>query len=90
MTFPSFVFGFFLATLFGALFHLWKDGGIGHLALYLVLSWIGFAAGHILAEWMGWSFLKIGPLNAGFGVLGSVIFLLIGHWLSLVQIEPKK
>ena len=89
MTFPAFIFGFLFATLFGALFHLWKNGGIGHLALYLSLSWVGFVAGHLLAERMEWHFLDVGVLHLGFGILGSVVFLFVGYWLSMLQAEPK-
>ncbi len=89
MTFPAFIFGFFLASLLGALFHLWKNGGIGHLALYLVLSWAGFVGGHLLADVLEWPFIMVGPLNVGMGVVGSILFLFVGHWLSLVQIDTK-
>ncbi|MFH1446174.1 MAG: hypothetical protein ABIG43_02035 [Chloroflexota bacterium] len=89
MTFPAFIFGFIIASIFGALFHLWRDGGLGRLILYLVLSWVGFAAGHILATGLGIKFFEVGPLHMGFGILGSIGFLLLGHWLSLIEIEPK-
>ncbi len=89
MTIPAFVFGFFLASLYGAVFHLWKGGKLPRLVLYLVLSWVGFILGHLLAARLGWTFLSVGPLNAGLATLGSVIFLLAGHWLSLVQVQSK-
>jgi hypothetical protein len=41
----------------------------------LLLSWMGFAAGHILAAWRGWVFLPIGPLNFGLASLGSLLIL---------------
>ena len=89
MTFPAFIFGFIIASIFGAVFHLWRDGGLGRLILYLVLSWVGFAAGHILAAGLGFKFFEVGPLHMGFGILGSIGFLLLGHWLSLIEIESK-
>ncbi len=89
MTFPTFIFGFVCATLFGALFHLWKGGGIGHIALYLVLGWIGFVAGHLLAETMEWHFLDVGALHVGFGILGSIFFLFVGYWLSFLYVDSK-
>ena len=42
MNISSYLFGWILATLLGAIFHLWRDGGIGSLLLYLLLSWGGF------------------------------------------------
>jgi hypothetical protein len=38
MTVPAVVFGFFVATLYGAFFHLWKYGGLLRLLLYLSLG----------------------------------------------------
>ncbi|MEJ5313868.1 MULTISPECIES: hypothetical protein [Anaerolinea] len=89
MTLPALLFGFLFATLIGAAFHLWKDGGFGRLILYLVLAWIGFWAGHLLAVSLGWHFLSVGPLRFGMAVLGALLFLGTGHWLSLVKDESE-
>ena len=87
MTIPSLLFGFVLATLYGAAFHLWRNGGPGRILLYLMLSWGGFAAGHLVASYFNITVDKIGPLHIGFASLGSIIFLFFGHWLSLVEVE---
>lgn len=89
MPFPSIVFGFVIATLLGAIFHLWRDGGLGKLILYLILSWVGFFAGHILSNISGFSFWDIGMLHVGSGILGSAVFLFVGHWLSNVDNQSK-
>src|SRR5262249_27041139 len=39
---PSVTFGFILATLYGALFHLVLGGNARQLALYLLAGWLGF------------------------------------------------
>lgn len=89
MTLPSFLFGFLISTLYGAAFHLWRGGNAGRLLLYLVLGWAGFWIGHIAASEFGWTFASVGPLNLGFASLCSLIFLLLGHWLSLIEIEKN-
>ena len=89
MTFPSFLLGVIIATLYGALFHLWRGGGLGRLFLYLVLSWFGFWAGHFAASALGWRFVALGLLNLGMATLGSVLFLFVGHWLSQVEIRRQ-
>ncbi|HEY5571788.1 MAG TPA: hypothetical protein VIK64_02135 [Anaerolineales bacterium] len=90
MSLPSLLFGFLISTLYGAVFHLWRGGGAGRLSLYLISAWIGFWAGHLLADRTGWTFASIGPLHLGMATLLSVIFLFTGHWLSLVDPSPKK
>jgi len=87
MTIQAFFLGVIAATLAGALFHLFKNGGIGKLLLYLVLSWIGFFTGHGLAQNTAIVFMDVGPLHLGWGIVGSLLFLLVGHWLSLVRVE---
>lgn len=89
MFFANYLLGFILSTLYGSLFHLWRGGGVGRLIFYIALSWIGFWIGH----WLGLSFDltvgKIGALQFLTATIGSVLCLLIGHWLSLVQIQTK-
>jgi hypothetical protein len=42
MTVPTAVFGFIVATLFGAGFHLAFGGDMRRLALLLLAGWLGF------------------------------------------------
>jgi hypothetical protein len=89
ITIPALILGAVLATLYGALFHLWRGGGAGRLALYLILAWIGFWAGHLLGATLQWGFLKVGALHVGTATVVSVLFLLAGYWLSPVKAENK-
>lgn len=86
MTLPSIIFGMVCSLLIGALFHLWVDGGPGRLLLFLVLSLSGFAAGQWIGSSQKWILLPVGPLNVGFALLGSLVFLGAGYWLSMVGI----
>lgn len=89
MTFPAIVFSFFIATMFGSLLHLWRGGGLGRLVLYLILSLVGFFAGHFLAGLMGMTFLDVGTIHLGMGILGSWLTLALGYWLSLVDLQNE-
>jgi len=89
MTIPAFVFGVIISSLYGAAFHLWRDGGIGRLILYLFLSWLGFWVGHFLADRLGWTFGSVGPLHIGLATISSLLFLFIGYWLSKVEVQRK-
>jgi hypothetical protein len=85
MTIPAFFFGFLVSTFLGAAFHLWKNGGLGRLILYLLLAWIGFWGGHLLGAHIGWTFFRIGPLNFGMALLGCAMFIGLGYWFSKVS-----
>ena len=90
MTLPAFLFGLLISTLMGAVFHLWKNGGLGRLLLYLILAWVGFWAGHLLANRFSLTFGSVGPLHLGMGLLVGAASLFAGYWLSLIrQEEPK-
>ena len=71
--------------LYGAIYHLLRDGGIGHLFLYFALSALGFGAGHLLSLWLNWDFFPMGQINLGLSSVGSLVILIVGDWLSRVE-----
>ena len=85
MTIPAVFFGILVSTFIGAAFHLWKDGGVGRLVLYVLLSWVGFWAGHVAGLILNWPFFSVGPLYFGMALLGCILVLGVGYWLSLVR-----
>jgi uncharacterized membrane protein YeaQ/YmgE (transglycosylase-associated protein family) len=89
MTLASFLFGMLLSSLYGTLFHLVRGGGFGRLLLYIILAWVGFWAGQALASFLGWTFISVGPLHLAMATLFSLIFLVVGYWLSLVDTQGK-
>ncbi len=82
MTFPAMIFSIAIAALLGSLLHLWRGGNLFRLVLYLVLSIVGFLGGHFLAQALSIGFIQLGTINLGFGILGSIVFLGLGYWLS--------
>ena len=87
MSIPALLLCFVLATLYGAAFHLWRGGGAGRLLLYLLLSWLGFAFGQYLGTRFHITFDQVGFVHVALATLGSFLFLGLGYWLSLVQVE---
>jgi hypothetical protein len=87
MTIPSFLLGFVIASLYGALFHLVRGGGPARLFLFMVLSWLGFALGHIVGNWRGWILFPVGPLNFGAATIGSILLLALSlvHFRRLIK-----
>lgn len=89
MSIPTLFLGLILSTLYGALFHLWRGGNAGRILLYLILSWIGFWIGQLFGNLVNITFDTLGQLHIVSATLGSIIFLAVGYWLSLVQVERK-
>lgn len=85
MTLPALLFGILVSTFYGALFHLVFGGNLGRLILYILFSWIGFWIGHFLGATQEWTFLKLGTLQLGAASIGSLIFMIGGYWLSLIN-----
>ncbi len=82
MTFPAIIFSIFVALLLGSLLHLWRGGNLVQLLIYLVLSAIGFFIAQTVANFLSIKFIQVGTINLGMGILGSLLFLGIGYWLS--------
>lgn len=79
---PPIVFGFLLATLYGALFHLIFGGSTRQLALYLLASWLGFAIGQIFGAIFEVNMLAIGVLNTFTATFGAWSALFITRFLA--------
>ena len=79
---PTIVFGFVVATLYGAIFHFISNGDVRRLALFFLASWIGFALGHITGDLLDVDLLDIGALNMLNATLGAVIALVLARILT--------
>ncbi len=84
MTAPSLLLGLVISLLYGAIFHLLRGGSLGRLILYLLLGFIGFWTGQLVAEYSSWTVFSIGPLHIGLASIFSWVFILGGYWLSLI------
>jgi hypothetical protein len=79
---PSVTFGFILATLFGASFHLILGGDARRLALFLLAGWLGFALGHIFGVIFALNVFNIGPLHVFSASLGALLALIAARFLT--------
>lgn len=86
MTLPTVLFALLIALFYGALYHLIRAGGFWRLLLYFALSISGFIAGHLLGLWREWTLIPVGALNLGLSSMGSIIFLVVGDWLSRFEV----
>ncbi len=87
MTFPSLLFGILISMLYGAIFHFLRSGDGGRLFRYLIFSTIGFWIGQFIGNFFSLNFFNLGSIYLGVATIGSVIILLVGHWLSLIETE---
>ena len=87
MSFPAILLGVVVACLIGAFYHLWRGGGPGRIAFFLALALVGFFGGTFLASLKGWVLWQLGQIDVGFGILGSLIALGLGDWLTLLNIR---
>jgi len=89
MTLPTLLFALLVALLYGALYHLVRGGGFWRLFLYFGLSLLGFVLGHLVGLWRGWIFIPLGSVNLGLSTIGSFLILLIGDWLSHIEVREE-
>lgn len=86
MTLPTLLFALLIALFYGALYHLIRGASIWRLFLYFALSVFGFVMGHLFGLWQGWTFLPLGSLNLGLSSLGSILALVLGDWLTRLEL----
>jgi len=85
MTLPAILLGLLIALSYGAIYHLIRGGSFWRLLLYLGLSVLGFAGGHIVGLWRGWVLIPLGSLNLGLSSICSLVILILGDWLGHVE-----
>lgn len=85
MSTATLLLGTVISIFLGAIFHLWRGGKAGRLLLYLILSIAGFWIGQWIANLLQLDFDKLGQLHIAFGILGSLLILFLGYWLSLID-----
>jgi hypothetical protein len=90
MTLPTLLFALLIALLYGALYHLIRGGGAWRLFLYFGLSVVGFVLGHLVGLWRGWTFIPLGSLNFGLSSVGSILVLILGDWLSRIEVRERR
>ena len=89
MTLPTLLLAVLIALFYGTFYHLVRGGSFWRLFLYLTLSLLGFVLGHLVGLWRGWILIPIGGMNLGLSSIGSVMALILGDWLSRVEMNTE-
>ncbi len=79
-TASALILGFFIATAYGAGFHLLMGGAARRLLLYMGAAWMGFALGHVAGDLLNIETLKLGALHLFSASLGAWIGLIASWW----------
>ena len=78
--------GAVIATLVGSIFFLIRPAkSYKMLGLSILFAWIGFAAGHFIAEWSGFRLWTAGALNLGGALPGTLAALILLRVLALKE-----
>ena len=72
---PALVLAIALATFWGAACHFFLGGNLSRLLRFLLMSWVGFALGQIIGQWLGNDYWTIGMVQAFPGSLGAIVLL---------------
>jgi hypothetical protein len=78
--------GAVIATLIGSIFFLLRPAkSYKMLWLCIVAAWIGFAAGHFIAEWSSFRLWTAGALNLGGALPGTLAALILLRVFALKE-----
>lgn len=83
------VFGFLLATIYGALFHLLFGGPLKRILFYLFAAWSGFLVGQFVGDILNFEILKLGKIHLVSASLGAWLLLLLTWWLVGQNTESR-
>ncbi len=81
-TASALVLGFLLSTAYGAGFHFLLGGPARRIPLYVLASWIGFAAGHFIGDMLNVELFKLGALHLLSASIGAWTALIGSWWLA--------
>jgi hypothetical protein len=90
MTIASIILGFLIASIPACVVNFFVAGNLRKLVILNVFAWVGFWMGQLIANWRGWSFLKVGPIILGVDLLAAIVFIGLGFWLTNFETDTPK
>ncbi|MBC8100527.1 MAG: hypothetical protein H7Y11_13875 [Armatimonadetes bacterium] len=86
---PSLTFGFIVATLLGASYHLVFGGDARRLALFLLVGWLGFGLGHVLGLLFEIEVLSVGSLRMLPALVGAFTALTVARVMTSRRVRRR-
>lgn len=87
---PALVLSVVIASLYAALYNLWRNGSPRDLLFCLVAAWAGFALGQAGGWLIGLSWGMIGSIYMIEGTLFAWLLLFLMNWLRMPRREMSK
>jgi hypothetical protein len=87
---PSLVLSFVIASLYAALYNLWRNGSPRDLVFCLIAAWAGFALGQAGGWLIGLELGMIGRIYMIEGTLFAWLLLFLMNWLRMPKRETSR
>ena len=82
MTIQAILFILLVSAFYGCLAHLITGGNVFSIFVNILIAAAGFFVGQFLGNAVGREFVQFGVINFGWGTITSIIFLVIGAFIS--------
>ena len=86
---PGILLAIFTSTLIGLGGHLWRGGSLFRMIASIVFSWVGFFLGQLVGSKWQSSFFVVGWLQMGWGIIFSIIAVIVGAWLMNIKVSTE-
>jgi hypothetical protein len=87
---PAFVLSAVIASMYAALYNLWRNGSPRDLLFCLTASWTGFALGQAGGWLIGLGWGMIGSIYMIEGTLFAWLLMVLMNWLRMPRREPSQ
>lgn len=84
---PPLIFSVVLASIYAAVFHLWRGKTVKEWLLYWLAALLGFGLGQLIGNSLGLDVLMVGQVHVVEATLISWLFLEVARWLKMPQTE---
>ena len=88
MNVPAIFLSILISTVCGLLFHIIRGGSSARLGLYVLTAWIAFLAGHLVGQWLDWSFIRLGTINLFPALVPTILGLIAASILAGPEQSP--
>lgn len=82
MTIQAILFILLVSAFYGCVAHLIFGGNVFSVFVNILIAITGFFVGHFIGNIIGTEFIRVGMINFGWGTFLSIIFLVVGGFLS--------